>query len=651
MCGVTGFWGDARQAAELEASARAMSDRLRHRGPDDAGTWCDPEAGLALGHRRLSILDLSPEGHQPMVSADGRWVLSYNGEIYNYRKVAEALRTRGVRFRSSSDTEVLLEGIATWGVEETLARIAGMFAFAVWDRNQRRLFLARDRLGIKPLYYARWRGGLLFASELKAMTAFPKFDPELDRDAISLFLRHGYIPGPYSVYRGVGKVQPGHILVCNSAGAAPESRCWWNAEEVLHRAKADGFRGTPEEAVDELERLGRRIVGEHMVADVPLGAFLSGGIDSSSVVSLMQAQSGRPIRTFTIGFQENDFDEAKFARDVARHLGTEHTELYLDSKEAAAVIPELPEIWDEPFADNSQIPTFLVSRLARETVTVSLSGDGGDELFGGYGRYQDTLDTWSALPGVPWPVRRWLAIGLRAAAAVPAGARGAGIGRGRGGRLLQRVSESLRSRADVLAGRTIDELYLVLLSAWPHPDSVVLGAHEPRTLIGDARLAARVPEALERMMLVDTLTYLPDDILTKMDRASMAVSLEARVPLLDHRLVEFAWRLPIQMRVRAGQTKWPLREVLARHLPRALYERPKQGFSVPIGEWLRGPLREWSETLLAEERLRRDGIFDMAGIRSVWAGHLQGRPNESKLWGVLMFQAWLEHRDRSRRSL
>jgi asparagine synthase (glutamine-hydrolysing) len=636
MCGITGFWSDARPAAELEARARAMSDRLTYRGPDDAGIWCDAETGLALAHRRLSIIDLSPEGHQPMRSADGRWLLSYNGEIYNYPEVAAELAARGVRFRSSSDTEVLLEGIAAWGVEETLGRIAGMFAFAVWDAHRRRLFLARDRLGIKPLYYGSWNGSLLFGSELKALRAYPGFAPELDREAIALYLRHGYIPGPRTVYRGVRKLQPGHLLVCDAPAPLPEPRCWWNAKDVSIRAKADSFRGSPEEAVDELEQLGRRIVGEHMVADVPLGAFLSGGIDSSTVVALMQSQSARPVRTFTIGFQEDAFDEARYAREVARHLGTDHTDLYLRSKDAEAVIPALPEMWDEPFADPSQIPTFLVSRLARGSVTVSLSGDGGDELFGGYTRYQGTLDTWARLPGGPGRARRFLAGALRA---VPAGlADGLGAAAGRA-----RASASLRYRADLLAEETIDSLYRTLVSQWRHPEQAVLGAREPRTLIGDAQLAREIPDPLERMMLVDTLTYLPDDILTKVDRASMAVSLEARVPLLDHRLVEFAWRLPLAVRVRGGRAKWPLCELLARHVPRPLFERPKQGFGVPIGDWLRGPLREWGDAMLSEERLRREGIFDAAMVRATWDDHVSGVSNEYKLWVILMFQAWLDH--------
>ncbi len=647
MCGIAGLWRPG-SGEGVEAVACAMRDRLRHRGPDDAGVWADPDAGVALGQRRLAIIDLSPLGHQPMASADGRYVIDYNGEIYNYREVAATLEQAGVRFRGASDTEVLVEAIARFGLEAALERVAGMFAFAVWDRAERRLLLARDRLGIKPLYYGFWRGTLLFASELKAFDAFPGFAPELDRDALTLLLRHCYIPAPRTAWRGIRKLPPGHLLECTAPGRPVEPRAWWSATEAALRSQADPFAGSAEEAVDELERVLGHVVGQHMISDVPLGAFLSGGIDSSTVVALMQSQSPLPVRTFTIGFQEDAYDEAGHARLVAEHLGTEHTELYLHSKDAEAVIPDLPEFWDEPYADPSQIPTHLVSKLARRSVTVALSGDGGDELFGGYTRYADTLATWERFCTRPRWARRAEAAWLRAVPRPAMDLLGSAFQRARGRASAPRASDAARIRADFLSQRHVDALYTYTVSYWKAPEPVVLGAREPGTRVGDPALAARLPDPLGRMMLVDTETYLPDDILTKVDRASMAVSLEARVPVLDHRVFELAWRLPLGVRVRAGTPKWPLREILARHLPRALFERPKHGFRLPISAWLRGPLRDWSEALLSEERLRREAVFDPARVRGAWSRYLGGEPLEANLWIVLMFQAWWDHTRRSR---
>jgi len=643
VCGIAGLWSAAGPAATLEDLACAMRDRLRRRGPDDAGVWADSACGIALGHRRLSIIDLSPSGRQPMASADGRWVVAYNGEIYNYRDVAAELGALGVRFRGSSDTEVLVEAIARFGVDAALRRMAGMFAFAAWDRGERRLFLARDRLGIKPLYYGWWRGALLFGSELKALDAVPGFAPDVDRDALASYLRHRYIPAPHTVWKQVRKLPPGHLVECAAPGREVESRAWWSAREAAGAAKADPFGGTPSDAVDELERLLGRVVREHMISDVPLGAFLSGGIDSSTVVSLMQAHGSRPVETFTIGFDEDAFDEAAHARAVAQHLGTAHTELYLRSKDAEAVIPSLPDLWDEPFADVSQIPTYLVARLARRSVTVALSGDGGDELFGGYSRYPSTLATWQGLAPIPYWLRRLGAAALRGAPGAEALVRLAW--RARGTQRPYPASAVLEARAELLSHPSLDALYRHSVSTWTDPGAVVLGAREPGTAFTDPRLTAEVPDALERMMLVDSVTYLPDNILTKVDRASMAVSLEARVPLLDHRVFEFAWRLPAALKLREGVTKWPLRELLARRVPRRLFERPKQGFGVPIADWIRGPLREWCEELLAEPRLRRDGFFDAARVRKVWTDYLAGWPTlEQEVWTVLMFQAWWEHR-------
>lgn len=644
MCGITGMWTTGLPADRAEAITVAMRDRLRHRGPDDAGIWIDAGAGICLGQRRLAILDLSPLGHQPMVSTDGRFVLDYNGEIYNYRDVAAELETLGVRLRGTSDTEVFVEAIARFGLREALERVAGMFACAVWDRAERRLSLVRDRLGIKPLYYGWWRGSLLFASELKAFDAFPGFAPELDREALALLLRHGYVPAPRSIWREVRKLPPGQLLECTDPGSPAQPRPWWSARDAAARGQADGFRGTADEAVDELERLLGHVTGQHMMSDVPLGAFLSGGIDSSVVVALMQAQSTRPVRTFTIGFDEDGFDEAGHARRVAEHLGTDHTELRLRSKDAEAVIPLLPEIWDEPFADPSQIPTYLVSRLARESVTVALSGDGGDELFGGYTRYLDTTAQWQRFCRGPLALRRLAAAALRGLPASWVDVVGAAVERGVARESVP-LSERFRMRADIVSQRDVDALYQQRLAYWREVATVAPDARRTMAPPGDPELAALLDDPLERMMLVDSVGYLPDDILVKVDRASMAVSLEARVPLLDHRVFEFAWRLPIAMRVRAGCPKWPLRALLERHLPRAFFERPKQGFAIPLGDWLRGPLRQWCEALLAEDRLRREGYFDVAVVRRAWSRYLQGWPLEKNLWIVLMFQSWLERRE------
>jgi asparagine synthase (glutamine-hydrolysing) len=652
MCGISGLLRAGASAAPdaLLAAATRMADAIRHRGPDGHGCWVDAEAGIALGHRRLAIVDLSEAGHQPMVSASGRYVLTYNGEIYNHPDLRAALEQNGQApaWRGHSDTETLLACFDVWGVVAALKQVRGMFAFALWDREARELVIGRDRLGEKPLYYG-WQGEgaervFLFGSELKALAAHPRFRGEVDREALMLLMRHGYVPTPYSIYRHISKLPPGCIATLSRAAPEPDIQPYWSAVDTALEGLAEPFAGSPEQAVDALEALLGDAVARQMMADVPLGAFLSGGVDSSTVVALMQAQSRQPVRTFSIGFAEEGYDEAQHARAVARHLGTDHVELYVTPEQARDVIPSLPRLYDEPFADSSQIPTHLVSKLAREKVTVSLSGDGGDELFAGYTRYQMSASLWGALSPVPAPLR---ALAGSALTALPV-------------RFLNRVGNVLPSRArvnllgdklhkgaGVLRSRSADELYFGLVSLWPDPAKVVRGAVEPSTLLTGDRPDLGSMGAVERMMALDLVSYLPDDILVKVDRAAMAVSLETRVPLLDPRVVAFAWSLPMHYKIRDGQTKWPLRQLLYRHVPKALIERPKMGFGVPVGEWLRGPLRDWGEGLLDAGRIASEGYFDAAEVRATWDAHQKGDVNlPYRLWPILMFQQWLEAQDR-----
>lgn len=632
----------------MYAVAARMADAVRHRGPDSAGVWVDEEARIGLAHRRLSILDLSPAGHQPMVSASGRYVIAFNGEIYNHLELRQRLQGTA-EWRGRSDTETLLAGFDTWGFDATLRNIVGMFAIALWDRLERVLYLARDRMGEKPLYYGWQSGMFLFGSELKALTAHPLFNAEINRDALTLFLRHNAIPAPYSIYRGIHKLPPGTFLQVQTGRMDARPIAYWSARSAAEAGQRNLFCGSDAEAAVELERMLGQAVGGQMVADVPLGAFLSGGIDSSTVVALMQAQSARPVKTFTIGFNEAGYDEAQHASAVARHLGTEHTEFYVTPQDALAVIPSLPDIYDEPFADSSQVPTYLVSRLARSHVTVSLSGDGGDELFGGYNRYFWARDIWRKLGWVPRPLRAALAGALTTLPPAAWDTVMQKLGRWLPASLrYANPGDKLHKAAEILAVRSPEEIYLGLVSHWKQPARLVPNSQEPITLLADPAHRAELPDFEHRMMLLDTVTYLPDDILTKVDRAAMAVSLESRVPLLDHRVVEFAWTLPLAMKIRNGQGKWLLRQVLYRHVPQALMERPKMGFGVPIGHWLRGPLRGWAEDLLGESRLQREGFFRPALIRQKWNEQLSGRRNwQYHLWDVLMFQAWLERQARA----
>lgn len=643
MCGFAGF--QSRQnARDYHRLAVYMADAIVHRGPDDSGIWADTDAGVALAHRRLSILDLSSAGHQPMLSDSGRYVIVFNGEIYNHLELRKELDKFPTRWIGHSDTETLLAAIVAWGLDVALEKSVGMFAFALWDRESHVLTLARDRLGEKPLYYGTQNGTFLFGSELKALRAHPAFAGEIDRDALALYLRYNYIPAPYSIYKGIQKLPPGSYLQFNS-DLDIQIKSYWSASKAAESGQLNLFTGSEADAKAELEHLLTQSISGQMLADVPLGAFLSGGVDSSAVVALMQAQSGRPVKTFTIGFREEAYNEAEYAHAVARHLGTEHTELYVSPEQAMAVIPLLPHIYDEPFADSSQIPTWLVSKLAREQVTVSLSGDGGDELFGGYNRYFLGQSIWNKLDPIPLPLRATIA---RMMTGISPDQWNAGIGK-----ILPMLPHKLRfgnpgdklhKLAGVLCCESPESLYLGLVSLWEHPSNVVLGSREPVTVLTDRKQLPNVPDFTHRMMALDTLTYMPDDILVKVDRAAMSLSLETRVPFLDHRIVEFAWRLPLAMKIQKGQGKHLLRQVLYQYVPKALIDRPKMGFGIPLDSWLRGPLREWAESLLDETRLKQEGFFDPIPIRKKWEEHLSGQRNwQHHLWAVLMFEAWLEN--------
>lgn len=639
----------ASQHLELESIAIAMHDAVAHRGPDDSGAWVDQAAGIALGQRRLSIVDLSPEGHQPMISADGRYVIVYNGEIYNFQELRAELGPLGHRFRGHSDTEVLLAAIGEWGLEAAIKRCVGMFAFGLWDRREATLHVGRDRIGEKPLYYG-WCGDVfLFGSELKALRAHPAWRGEIDRRVLALFMRHNYIPTPYSIYQNIYKLVPGTILSVSAANRSGKVTTYWSAKEAAEAGLRNLFAGDEVEALQVLEDKLRAAIAGQMIADVPLGAFLSGGIDSSLVVALMQAQSTTPVKTFTIGLHEAGYNEAEFAKAVAAHLGTEHTELYVTPKEAMEVIPQLPSLYDEPFADASQVPTFLVSQMTRRSVTVSLSGDGGDELFGGYNRYFWGRNIWNKVGWMPRELRKVAAAGITTVSPNTWDVAFQSLSPILPSPLRQRTpGDKLHKLAEVLAVDHPEAMYRNLVSSWKMPQALVLGSEEPETILTDKRRWADLPDFVLRMMYLDLVTYLPDDILVKVDRAAMGVSLETRVPFLDHRVVEFAWRLPLRMKIQHGKGKWLLRQLLYKYVPRELIERPKTGFAIPIDRWLREALRDWAESLLAEDRLRREGFFDAAMIRTKWHEHLSGHRNwQYYLWPVLMFQAWLEDQQAS----
>jgi asparagine synthase (glutamine-hydrolysing) len=664
MCGFAGFICSSSSLpfAEWPVLLQRMGDAIRHRGPDDSGVWCDADSGIGLSHRRLSILDLSPAGHQPMASASGRYVIAFNGEIYNHLEIRRELdlslqlmshssiekeqEKPRVKWRGHSDTETLLAGFDAWGIEATIKKSIGMFAIALWDRQDRTLTLVRDRLGEKPLYYGWQDNTFIFGSELKALKAHPHFRAEIDRNALALLMRQSYIPAPYSIYQGIKKLLPGSLLTISLQKRNADIERYWDVRQVVADGLSNPLMGTAKDAVEALDNLLSHAVGQQMIADVPLGAFLSGGIDSTTIVALMQAQSSRPVRTFTIGFHETGYNEAEHAKAVAKHLGTDHTELYVTSQQAMEVIPRLANLYCEPFSDSSQIPTFLVSQLARQNVTVSLSGDGGDELFGGYNRYLKASNLNKKLSRFPVGLRNvlpglitrispkvWNRVFSPILPLLKRGFDSADIG------------NKLHLGADMLKARSHSEveLYHFLVQHWTRSSELVLGTTNMSSVISDPSLQPQADHFFHQMMALDTLTYLPDDILTKVDRAAMGVSLETRVPLLDHRVVEFSWRLPLNHKVRAGEGKWPLRQVLYKYVPQELMERPKMGFGIPIESWLRGPLRDWAEALLSESRLRQEGYFNPSPIRQKWDEHLSGKYDwKYHLWNILIFQAWLE---------
>ncbi|MBU6950779.1 asparagine synthase (glutamine-hydrolyzing) [Hahella sp. HN01] len=642
MCGIAGFWDARATTKNPESVLRSMANAIRHRGPDDFGLWHDPVAGLGFAHQRLSIQDLSELGHQPMKSPSGRYTIIFNGEVYNFLSLRAELESSGYKFYGHSDTEVILALFEQKGVKEALKAMVGMFAIALWDNFEKKLYLMRDRFGEKPLYYGVSQGVLLFSSELKAIRAHPCFNNDIDKDVLSTYLRFNYVPTPYCIYKGFRKAVPGTYIVFKGDNfLEPECINYWSAVDDANSPR-DSFSGDDHRAIEKLEQVLLDTISDKMIADVPLGAFLSGGVDSSTIVALMQKQSSRKVRTFSIGFHEDEYNEAQFAKEVASYLNTEHTELYVTPEMAQSIIPELPLIYDEPFADVSQIPTYIVSQLARQHVTVALSGDGGDELFGGYTRYSWATSIWRAMRNIPLPARlaaqslisgvsveRWNSIADALSPLTPA-------------RFKQsHPGDKLHKLAGVLGSKNHFDVYHYLVSQCKKPDSLVAGGCELSTVLNESSVWGALSDFSEQMMLMDQLSYLRDDILTKVDRAAMAVSLETRVPFLDHRVTQFAWRLPAALKVRDGKGKWILRQVLYRHVPEQLIERPKTGFGVPIAEWLRKDLRDWAESLLSHAALAAPGCWNVDAVREKWKEHVTGKRNWwYEMWGVLMFQAW-----------
>lgn len=645
MCGITGFLAlDGRSGGIPSPDVLdRMTNTLQHRGPDSRGTWYDTLRGVGLGHRRLAIRDLSPTGAQPMTSTCGRYVIVYNGEIYSQGEIAADLKSSGRVLNGTSDTVVLLEACAEWGVEAVVPRLIGMFAFALVDKQTNELVLVRDRLGIKPIYWSLIDGLFMFGSELKALRAVPGWTARVDRNALVAYLRHAYIPAPRTIYQGIRKLEPGTLLRIGRDGV-PKITRYWDLRTLVERSLrtrpvSESVDRSDQDRLAELDGLLSDAVRRRMVADVPLGALLSGGIDSSLVTALMVENAQRPINSFSIGFHEKGFDEAPFARKIAHHLGTNHTELYIDPRHALDLVEKLPFWYDEPFADSSQIPTALVCELTRCHVTVVLSGDGGDEVFAGYTRYRLGLGLWRMANAAPCGLSRFLARGILRQ---PVGWLD-GLGR-----LLPRqyrcsqFGTRLHGLAQAILANLPDPIYRQMMSLWQNPDALVLNANEPKGILWDDSIRDGIPDFLDRMQFLDSVTYLPDDILTKVDRASMSVGLEARVPLLDHRVIEMAWSLPQHLKFRDGRGKWALRQVLYQRVPRALIDRPKMGFGVPIGDWIRGPLRDWAEHLLDSKRLEGQCLLAPQPIRACWKAHLNGADWTNPLWTILMFQAWID---------
>lgn len=648
MCGISGFIDKKHSSSEesLHSLSRKMSDTLKNRGPDDSGSWVDSKCGVAMSHRRLAVIDVSSAGHQPMESKSGRYVLVYNGEIYNYRILRHELEKSGCSFNSHSDTEVLLAAIEAWGLNKALNKFTGMFAFALWDKKTKSLSLARDRIGEKPLYYGVFGETFLFGSELKALKAHDSFVKNINRNAISLLLRYNYIPAPYSIYENVYKIKPGTLTTIKAGeeGFTINENVYWSLENIVVNQNVNNKILEFNDVKKALEETLKESVRNKMIADVPLGAFLSGGIDSSLIVSIMQSLSTTPVKTFTIGFNEHEYNEANDARLIAKHLGTDHTELYVSSSQALDVIPELPYIYDEPYADSSQIPTYLVSKLARKEVTVSLSGDGGDELFGGYNRYTKGYTVWERFSRMPNVINKIVPFIIHSFSPDKWNYLFSYVDRYISNeKRYKNVGDHLYKLADTIKNDRPQDMYLSLVSFWNNTENIVLDSSEPMTIPSDHRNWFEHLDERENMMYLDTISYLPDDILTKVDRSSMAVSLEARTPFLDHHLVELSWRIPLSMKINNGKGKWILRKVLEEYIPNELIERPKMGFGAPIGKWLRGPLREWAESLINDVRLKQEGYFDPVLVASMWKQHIDGDRNWGyHLWSILMFQAWLE---------
>ena len=648
MCGLTGFIGGNKSYNILDSSPiiNSMLSKIHHRGPDDHGTWSDSNNRVILGHKRLSIIDTSIAGHQPMHSHSKRYVIIFNGEIYNQAELKTKLNNdnKAPNWSGTSDTEILLACFDVWGVKKTISNCVGMFSIALWDREYKKLNLIVDRVGEKPLYYG-WQGSgksrtFLFGSELKALKEHPAFEKDINRDSISLLMRHSYIPQPNSIWKGIHKLEPGNILTISLNNTEPKLLKYWSANEAIKTSKLNKKHISKEEAVSQFDILLKNIISKQMLADVPVGAFLSGGVDSSTIAAHMQAQSTSKIKTFTIGFNEDKQNEAEYARKIANYLGTDHTELILSATDAKNIIPMIPTIYDEPFADSSQIPTYLVSKLARDDVKVALTGDGADEILCGYNRYQVSKKLWGKFNEIPYSLRK---IGGQVIQNIPSSILNSIHKFYPGGNKSNNFSDRVYKGARLLKAKNIDQFYRDFISYWDDPESLIIKSKEPTTILNGNLENIENMTDIERMMYLDLLSYLPGDILTKVDRASMANSLETRLPFLDHRLIEFAWSLPNEYKYDKGQTKLILKEVLNKYVPKKLYDRPKQGFGIPINEWLRGSLRDWGEDLLSEQKLENQGFFDAKKIRKKWLEHQSGKSNwQHQIWNVLMFQSWLQ---------